>query len=323
MLKRHLGQLTCGLALFLAAASASAQAFPARPIRIIVPFGPGGSTDVVVRIISPKLSERIGQPVIVENRPGGGATIGMNAVAKAAPDGYTLGVANVAFGSNPSIMKQLPYDPQKDFAPISLLTLVPMVLSINPTLPAKSVKDLVALAKSKPDALNYSSAGSGSPNQLAAERFSYETGIKLRHIPYTGGAAAVLSTIAGDTQILFATIPSAAQHFKSGKLMGLAVTALKRYPTLPDIPTVAETGVAGFEVYEWQGIVAPAGTPQAVLDRLEREIAAVMALPDVKSRLEGVGALPQGSTAQEFRAFLAKEMATWPAIVKAAGIQQE
>jgi tripartite-type tricarboxylate transporter receptor subunit TctC len=307
--------------LFVHAGASVAQSFPNRPIRIIVPFAVGGSTDVVFRILAPRLSEGLGQQVVVDNRPGGAATIGMDMAAKSPPDGHTLGVANLSFGANPFMLSKMPFDTEKDLAPVSLVTLVPMVLSVHPSVPARSVKELIALAKAKPGSLNYGSAGNASANHLATELFKYSTGINIVHVPYKGGGPAVISIVSGETAILFATIPSSIQHFKSGKLVGLGVSTAKRDPTLPDVPTVAEAGVPGYEVYEWQGVMAPAGTPGAVIKRLHQEIVKTLALPDVKERIAGVGAHAVGSTPEELAAFIKKELATWSKVIKTAGIR--
>ena len=303
------------------AGSAAAQGYPAKSIRVIIPFAVGGSTDVVFRILAPRLSERLGQQVVVDNRPGGAATIGMDMVAKSPPDGYTLGVANLSFGANPFMLSKMPFDTEKDLAPVSLVTLVPMVLSVHPSVPARSVKELIALAKAKPGSLNYGSAGNASANHLATELFTYMSGAKMVHVPYKGGGPAVISILGGETAVLFATIPSSIQYFKSGRLIGLGVSTLKRDPALPEIPTVAEAGVPGYEVYEWQGVMVPAGTPNAVISRLHQEIVKTLAVPEVKERVAGVGAHAVGSTPEELATFIKKELATWSKVIKTAGIR--
>jgi tripartite-type tricarboxylate transporter receptor subunit TctC len=285
------------------AGSAAAQSYPAKSIRVIIPFAVGGSTDVVFRILAPRLSERLGQQVVVDNRPGGAATIGMDMVAKSPPDGYTLGVANLSFGANPFMLSKMPFDTEKDLVPVSLVTLVPMVLSVHPSVPARSVKELIALAKAKPGSLTYMS------------------GAKMVHVPYKGGGPAVISILGGETAVLFATIPSSIQYFKSGRLIGLGVSTLKRDPALPEIPTVAEAGVPGYEVYEWQGVMVPAGTPNAVISRLHQEIVKTLAVPEVKERVAGVGAHAVGSTPEELATFIKKELATWSKVIKTAGIR--
>lgn len=308
------------LSFVIAAGSASAQSYPTKALRVVIPFAVGGSTDVVFRILAPRLSEALGQQVVVDNRPGGAATIGMDMVAKSPADGYTMGVANLSFGANPFILSKMPFDTEKDLVPVSLVTLVPMVLSVHPSIPARSVKELIAIAKAKPGSLNYGSAGNASANHLATELFTYMTGAKMTHVPYKGGGPAVVSIVGGETAILFATIPSALPHFRSGRLIGLGVSTLKRDPTLPNIPTIAEAGVPGYEVYEWQGVVVPTGTPSAVIGKLHQEIVRILAIPEVKERVEGVGAHVVGSTPEELAAFIKKELATWSKVVKQAGI---
>ena len=307
-------------ALCLHAASAAAQSFPAKPVRVIVPFAPGGATDVVFRLLAPKLSENLGQQVVVENRAGGGSTIGMDAVAKSAPDGTTLGVANLSFAVNPSLLSKLPYDTERDFAPVSLVTIVPLGVSVHPSVPARSVKELIALAKAKPGSLNYASSGNGSATHMATELFKVLTGTDIVHIPYSGGGPAVLSVVGGQVSIYTGSIPSQLQHIKSGRLVALAVTSAKPDPALPVIPAVAET-VPGYEAVEWQGIVVPSGTPGAVIERLNRAIVESVKAANFNERLAGVGAHAVGSTPGEFAEYLKKELATWSKVIKATGIR--
>jgi tripartite-type tricarboxylate transporter receptor subunit TctC len=312
------------LSLFAASfcvATAVAQNYPNKPIRMIIPFAPGGSTDVVFRLLAPRLSEQLGQSVVVENRPGGGAIIGMGVVARAAPDGYVLGVASLSFGANPFLHSKMPFETPKDFTPISLVALVPMVLAVNPAVPARSVKELIALAREKPGQINYGSAGTGSSNHLATELLTYLSGVKMTHIPYKSGGEAVMSLIGGQTSVLFATIPSSLQNFKSGRLVGLAVTSATRDQTLPDIPTIAESGVPGYEVNDWQGVFAPAGAPQAVVDRLNTALLRTLALPGMKESIEQVGAHPVGSSPNELTLYLDKQLTTWSKVIKAADIR--
>ncbi len=307
----------------LYAGTADAQTWPAKPIRMIVPYSPGGSTDVVMRIISPRMSEILGQQVVVENRPGGSSTIGLDIAAKSAPDGYTLGIPNLTFGANPSLFKKMPFDTEKDLVPVSLVSIVTLVLTVHPSVPARSVKELIALAKSKPNSLNYGSAGNVSANHLATERFNYMTGTKMVHIPYKGGGPAVISIVSGETAILMATIPSSIQHFESGRLIPLGVTSLKRNSALPKIPSIAEAGVPGYEAIEWNGVVVPAGTPPAVITRLNQAIVKSLAIPEVKERIVSLGADPVGNTPEEFSAFIKKELATWSKVIKEVGITIE
>jgi len=308
-------------ALCFHAASAAAQGFPARPVRVIVPFAPGGATDVVFRLLAPKLSENLGQQALVENRPGGGSTIGMDIVAKSAPDGYTLGVANLSFAVNPSLLPKLPYDTERDFAPVSLVTIVPLGISVHPSVPARSVKELIALAKAKPGSLHYASSGNGSATHMATELFKTLTGTDIVHVPYSGGGPAVLAVIGGQVPIYTGSIPSQVQHIKSGRLVALAVTSSKPDPALPGIPTVAEAGVPGYEAVEWQGVVVPSGTPGPVIDRLNRAIVESVKAPEFNERLAGVGAHAVGSTAAELGDYIKKELATWSKVIKATGIK--
>ncbi|HUL93501.1 MAG TPA: tripartite tricarboxylate transporter substrate binding protein [Burkholderiales bacterium] len=309
--------------LCLQAGLAAAQSFPSKPVRVIVPFAPGGATDVVFRLLAPKLSENLGQQAVVENRAGGGSTIGMDAVAKSAPDGYTLGVANLSFAVNPSLMAKLPYDTERDFAPVSLVTIVPLAISVHPSVPARSVKELIVLAKAKPGSLHYASSGNGSATHMATELFKFMTGTDIVHVPYNGGGPAVVAVVGGQVPIYTGSIPSQVQHVKSGKLVALAVTSSKPDPALPGIPTVAEAGVPGYEAVEWQGVVVPAGTPGPVIERLNRAIVQSVKAPDFNERLVGVGAHAVGSTAAEFADYLKKELATWSRVIKATGIKIE
>jgi tripartite-type tricarboxylate transporter receptor subunit TctC len=311
------------LAAALICTSAAAQQFPARPVRVIVPFAPGGSTDVVFRVIAPRVTELLGQPLLIDNRPGGGATIGMDLVAKAPADGYTLGVANISFGANPSLLARLPYDTARDFAPVSMVSIVTMVLAVHPSVPARSVKDLLALAKKNPDGLTYGSAGNGSATHLAYARFNHASGAKILHVPYKGGGPAVVSAVSGETMTLFATIPSAIQHFQAGRLVPLGVSSPKRNSALPQIPTVAESGVPGYEAIEWQGVVAPAGTPAPVVQRLSQAFAKAITAPEMKDRLTAIGADAAGGTPEELAAFIKSELANWAKVIRESGIKLE
>ena len=310
-------------AFFMHAGIAAAQSYPTKPIRLIVPFAPGGSTDIVARLLAPRLSENLGQSVVVENRGGGGTTIGMEHLAKSAPDGYTLGVATLTFALNPSLFAKLPYDTEKDFAPVSLVSIVPFVMAIHPSIPARSVKQFTALAKSQPGALNYSSSGIGSASQMAAELFKYMTGTSIIHIPYTGGGPAMIALLSGQVSMFVISIPAGHPHFKSGKLVPLGVTSAKRDPTLPDVPSIAEAGLPGYELLEYQGIVAPAATPRAVVARLNQEIVKALASADLKERFVTSGAYVVGSSAEELTAHVKTQIAAWAKVIKAAGIKLE
>ncbi len=307
----------------LLAASAPAQNFPTRPIRIIVPYAPGGSTDVVFRILAPRLSEDLGQPVLVENRPGGSSTIGLDVAAKSPPDGHTWAIPNITFGANPSLIKKMPFDSQKDLLPVSQVTVVNLVLSLHPSVPARSVKELIALAKAHPGQLNFASAGNASANHLATAKFMNQTGTNMLHVPYKGGGPAVVSLVAGETSLLFATIPSAIQHIQSGRLRALGVSRAKRSSALPDVPTIAEAGVPGFEAIEWNGVMLPAGTPPAIIRRVHQALSKSLALPAIQERIVNVGAEVVDSSPEEFGAFLKSEFASWAKVIKEVGITVE
>ncbi len=310
------------LALAMCAGLASAQNYPTKPVRVIVPFAPGGATDIVARLLATRLSENLGQSVVVENRGGGGATIGMDHVAKSAPDGYTLGIATLTFAINPSLLAKLPYDTEKDFAPVSLVSTVPFVMAIHPSVPARSVQEFIALAKARPGALNYSSSGIGSASQMGAELFNYMAGTNMLHIPYTGGGPAMVALLSGQVSVFVGSIPALLPHFKTGKLVPLGVTSTKRDPTLPDVPSIAES-LPGYELFEFQGIVAPAGTSRAVIDRLQQEIVKSLATPSLNERFTVLGANVVGSTPEELASHVKKEIATWAKVIKSAGIKPE
>ena len=301
----------------------AAQNYPTRTIRIIVPYSPGGSTDVVFRLLAPRLSEDLGQSVVVENRPGGSSTIGLDLAAKSPPDGHTWGTPNITFGANPSLMKKMPFDSERDLVPVSQVTVVTMVLSLHPSVPARSVKQLIVLAKARPGELNFGSAGNASANHLATAKFMYMSGANLTHVPYQGGGPAVISLVSGETSILFATIPSAIQHIQSGRLRALAVSRAQRNPALPDVPTVAEAGVPGYEAIEWNGVMVPAGTPAAAIRRIHQALAKALAAPAMKERIIGVGAEVVGSSPEEFTAFIKSEFTAWAKVIKETGIKVE
>ncbi|OGA51452.1 MAG: hypothetical protein A3F74_21585 [Betaproteobacteria bacterium RIFCSPLOWO2_12_FULL_62_58] len=301
----------------------AAQNYPTRTIRIIVPYAPGGSTDVVFRLLAPRLSEDLGQPVVVDNRPGGSSTIGLDLAAKSPPDGHTWGTPNITFGANPSLMKKMPFDSEKDLVPVSQVTVVTMVLSLHPSVPARSVKELLALAKARPGQLNFGSAGNASANHLATAKFMHMSGAKLTHIPYQGGGPAVISLVSGETSMLFATIPSAIQHIRSGRLRGLAVSRAQRNPALPDVPTVAEAGVPGYEAIEWNGVMVPASTPPAVVRRIHQALAKALAIPALRERIVQIGSEPVGSSPEEFTAFIKSEFSAWAKVIKEVGITVE
>lgn len=295
---------------------AHAQKYPDHPVRLVVPYAPGGSVDIIGRLLAAKLSEGLGQQVIVENKGGGGATIGTALVAKAPADGYTLLLADIAFGANPALMSKLPYDSARDFAPVALVALLPSILVVDPALPVGSAKELVALAKASPGKLNYSSAGVGSMNYLAGELFKSQQGIDVVHVPYQSGGQAIAAILGGQTQMVITTIPPVLQHVKAGKVKALALSGNKRQPSLPDVPTFAEAGFAEFDVSLWQGLLVPAGTPPEVIARLNSEVNRALAAPDVRARIAELGADPAGGTSDQFAAFINGEMARWGKLIK-------
>jgi len=297
------------------ACAALAQAYPSRPVRVVVPFAPGGPNDIIVRLVTSKLGESLGQALVVENRAGAGGNIGTEYVAKSAPDGYTL--LSVGPGSliiNPLIGK-VGYDTERDFAPITLMARAPNALVAHPSLPARSVAELIALARSKPGAINYASGGNGSTPHLAAALFAAMAGIQVTHVPYKGTAPATADLVGGQVQIAFLGIPAVLPHVKSGKLRALAVTGLQRSPELPDVPTVDESGVPGYEVSPWYGLLAPAATPRAVVTRLALEASRIVRAPDTREKLALQGAEAVGSTPEEFSAVIRADTATWSRVV--------
>ncbi|RPI45140.1 MAG: tripartite tricarboxylate transporter substrate binding protein [Betaproteobacteria bacterium] len=309
------------LSMALAASPALAQDYPVKPIRWIIPYAPGGATDITARIMAPHLTQALGQQVVVENRAGGAAIPGFDIVAKAAPDGYTWLLANIAFGANPSLFKKLPFDVERDFTPVSKVAVVPMVVSVHPSLPVRNLADLIALAKKNPGKLNYGSAGNGSANHLTTEVFRSYTKVNIVHVPFKGGGPAVAALVGGQIDMLFATISSSSPHIKAGRLRALALTNYKRSSTLPDVPTLQELGLKDYNVNEWQVLVLPGKTPKAIVDRLNKETAAALADPKVKDRLVELGAEAESTSVEEANAFLRKEWALWRRVVKEAGIQ--
>ena len=303
--------------LALAAQGALAQAYPSKPIKMITPYPPGGPTDVLARAVSPKLAERLGQPIVIDNRPGASGMIGADMVAKAPGDGYTL-LANASIHViNPSLYANPTYDAIKDFAAVGLIAEVPLVLVVNPKLDVKTVKDLIAKARGKP--LNFASSGNGSAPHLAGEGFKLATKTDMMHIPYKGSGPAITDLIGGQVDFMFDSLPSSMPYIKSGRLVAIAVTTKKRSAALPDVPTVAESGVPGFDVSTWYGIWAPAATPPAIVHKLSSELAAVVRLPEVRARLADLGAEAVGNTPEEFAAFNRSELAKWAKIVKDSG----
>jgi len=300
----------------------SAQDYPVRPIRLVIPFPPGGSNDVVGRLIATHLGERLGKQVVVDNRSGAGGVIGTEVVAKSPPDGYTLLIISMAHAVNPWLYK-LSYDPIKDFAPVGLLAKGANVLVVHPSLPVNSVKDLVALAKQKPGDLQYASAGIGSFQHLGGELFKLMAGVDLLHVPFKGGGPAMVDIVGGHTKVMFSSMVQTVPQIKAGKLRALGTGGLERSPVLPEIPTIAEAGVPGYEAVNWWGIVAPAGTSQAVIDKVNREVDAVQKLPEVQKQFENEGATPESMKPADFGTFMVSEMNKWEKVVKQGGIKAE
>ncbi len=318
--------LALGLGLLAAATStaASAETFPDRSITMIVPFAAGGSTDVVARIVAQKMSEDLGQQVIVQNVAGAGGNLGAGNVARAAPDGYTILMGTVATHAlNPLILKSTPYDAEKDFSPISLLVVVPNVLVVNPELPAKNVEELVALLKADPDKYSYASSGNGTPLHLSGELFKSMAGVDMQHIPYKGAGPALNDVIGNQVPIMFDNLPSSSSHIKAGTLRALAVTTAKRAPSFPDIPTIAESGIPGYETYTWNALFAPANTPADVVARLNISANKALGDPAVAERMKEFSATIVGSTPEELGAHVRAELAKWKPVVDGAHIQME
>ena len=299
---------------------AEAQPYPAGPMRMVVPFPPGGGTDILGRAIAQKLNEAWNVPVVVDNRGGANGTIGAAAVAKSPSDGHTLLIVPSGFAVNPAIYPNLPFDSLKDLAPVSQLASSPLVISLHPSFPPKSVKELIAFLKANPDKVNYGSSGNGSPPHLATELFKYMTGTKMAHIPYKGAGPAAIDVLAGQIPIYFMNALQAVPHIKGGRLRALAVTSEKRFPTLPEIPTIAESGVPGYAMSNWYGLLVQGGTPRASITKLHAEIVRILGLAEIRERLVNEGATVVASTPDEFVAFLKKEMATNAKIVQVSGM---
>ena len=298
-----------------------ADEYPSRPIRLIVPYAPGGGADTVARIIARRVSETIGQTVVIENRGGAGAIIGTDLVAKAEPDGYTLLLGQSGpISINPAVYKDLRYDPVKDFAPITMTTAYPYILAVNAKLPVKSLQEFVALAKSKPGSMNYGTTGVGAANHLVTELFNGKAGLKMTHIPYRGTALAVADLVAGQVTVVFSDPVSMLPHMQAGTLRGLAVTSTQRSPIAPDVPTVAESGFPGFDAIAWHGILAPAKTPPSIVGKLHAEIVNALQQPDIKALLVKQAMQPVGNTPEEFAAFITKDIAIWKAVAAEADV---
>jgi len=318
----RLATATAAACLAFSALPAQAGTYPERPIRIIVPFAAAGTTDLVTRILAQELGTRWNVPIVVDNRPGAGGNIGSDAAAQAEPDGYTLLMGTVAtHGINASLYKRMPYDPVKDFAPIGLVASTPSVLEVNPKVPVDSVAEFIDYLKANPGKLYFGSAGNGSSHHLAGELFDSMASVKMVHVPYRGTAAAVTDLLAGQVQVIFDTLPSAMPYVKSGKLKALAITSAQRDPALPDVPTLAESGLSGYEVGSWYGLLAPAGTPPEVVQKISTAVADIVRTPETRRKLLALGATPVGNTSAQFADYIRREIDKWAVVVKASGAQ--
>jgi tripartite-type tricarboxylate transporter receptor subunit TctC len=304
-------------------ASAVAQEYPAKPIRLIAPFAPGGPTDLFARLMGAKLAERLGQPVLVENRPGAGGSVGAEAAAKSASDGYTVVLVSSSFAVNATLYPKLSYDALRDFAPVTLLASAPFLLVAHNSVPASSVRELIALAKASPGKLNYGSGGSGSGPHIVAELFKSEAGVDIVHVPYKGTGPLTAALVAGDVQLAFGNIFALVPQVKSGRLKAIAVTGAQRSSALPDVPTVSESGLAGFEAAGVHGLLVPAGTPRRIIDRLNAECVAILRSPEVRAQLASEGAEPIGNTPDQYAAQIAAEIRKWGKLIRERGIRAD
>jgi tripartite-type tricarboxylate transporter receptor subunit TctC len=315
--------ILCLLSCAAPAVAQDAKDYPTKPIRVIVPYPPGGGTDVVARIIADPLAAALGQPIIIDNRGGAAGNLGTDIAAKAAPDGYTILLTLSSHTINPRLYDKLPFDVERDFAPISLVALSPQILVAHPSVPANNIRELIALAKAEPGKLNFASVGTGSPGHIAGELFKLKTGVDMVHVPYKGGGPAVTDTLGGQVQLLFVTLPAAMQHVKAGRLKALAVTSDKRSLAAPDIPTIAESGVPDCVVNSWYGALAPAKTPPAIIARLQAAFAKVLATPEVKDKLFAQGAEAAPSSSADFERRIHDELKQWEYVIREAKIKAE
>jgi tripartite-type tricarboxylate transporter receptor subunit TctC len=302
---------------------AAAQPWPGKPIRLIVTYPAGGGADTMARLIAPRLGEALGQPILVENRGGASGTIAAELVARSAPDGHTLMLDATAYAVNPSLYPKLPYDPEKAFAPVTLLALFPNVVVVHPSFPVTSVKQLIEKIRAEPGKIAFASSGNGSAQHLAAELFRQRAGLEMVHVPYKGGGPALIDVMGGQVPIYFANMASSLPHVKSGKLKALAVTSATRSPAAPELPTVAESGMPGYQVYEWNAIFAPAGTPDAVVSRLQAEIAKVVKIAEVRERMLALGGEIVASSPADLGAWVREQTASWATVVRTANIKLE
>ena len=318
---RIFARITACCAALLFSGAVLAQAYPAHPVKIIVPFAPGGPTDAMARILAQKLTEDLGQPFVVENRAGAGGNIGMGMAAKAAADGYTLLMVSSSFVVNPGLYSKVPYDAYKDFAPITLAAASPNLIVVHPSVPAKTIQELVALVKASPGKFSYAQPGIGTTPHLSGELFRLAFGLDIVSAPFSGAGPAITSVLAGHTPVAVTALPPAMAHVKAGTLLALAVTGAKRSPELPDVPTMAESGISGQEAETMQGLLAPAGTPREIVDRLQREIAKIVALPDIKEKLAAMGFDPIANTPEQFAAYIDAEITRWGKVVRDANLK--
>ena len=308
------------LLIFFNPVTTLAQAYPSKSVRLVVPFAAGGSTDIVARTLAPRLTEMWGQTVVVDNRPGGSTVIGTEIVAKSPPDGHTLFVTPAPFTIVPSLMKKLPYDPQKDFEPVTLINTTPLVVVVHPGVPAKNIKEFIALAKSRPGTLNFASSGSGGSNHLAGELFNAMAGVKMVHIPYKGNAPALVDLLGGHVDAAFNGLTSAIPLIRGGKLRALGMTSLTRTGAMPEVPTLDEQGLKGFLAIAWNGLTAPARTPRDVINKINADVSKLVRTPELVERLKADGSEPAGYSVEQYQKFLRDETAKWAKVIAAAGV---
>lgn len=319
-IRQSLFSILCGI-LSIFSTAVAGQDFPSKTVRILVPFPPGAGPDIVARTVGQKLTGRWRQQIVVDNRPGGGGNIGVEAAAKAAPDGHTLLLASNHVTINPSLFNKVPYDPIRDFVPVTLAAVTPNILAVHPSLPVKSVRDLIMLAKSRPGQINFSSGGNGSVGHLAAEMFNTAAKVKMVHIPYKGPAAAITALLNGEASVGFLLTAAVLPHVKAGKLRALAVTGKNRSPAMPELSTVAEAGIPGYEIVAWQGVFAPGGTPNDVVKKIHSDMIAVLNMPDVKRALLAQGLETIASTSEEFSEYIRNDLAKWARVVREANVR--
>jgi tripartite-type tricarboxylate transporter receptor subunit TctC len=303
--------------------SVPAAEFPSRPVRIVVPSTPGGGLDVIARLLSPKLTDKWGQPIVIDNRAGAGGVIGSEVAAKASPDGHTLLLVAAGYAANPFLYKKLPYDTPKDFAPVTIIGFAPNVLVVHPSVPAGNLKELIALAKQKPGELTYASSGIGTSGHLAMALLERSTGVRMIHVPYKGAGAATAAVVGGQSQMVFTATAAVLPHVKSGRIRALAVTSGKRWPSMAEVPTVAEAAVPGYEVDGWYAMLAPGATPRPVVNRIYRDVLDIIKTPEMATRIEAAGFLVSGIPPAEFGRYIDRELKKWGAVISEAGIKAE